>query len=320
MEFPGCYSGLLSCRPIRRVKRQISKREVSFRSLGVRLRGFLFVPERCKSKPPVVVLAHGFSATQDMGLVDTALAICQRCNCAALTYDHWGFGRSEGQPQHFDHWAQAVGYLDAVTYLVQAESNAVDIDRIIMWGESLSSRLVMVAGAVETRVKAIIMVTPPCGRSSSSSPEPTKSAEMESASLTASPRSSGVQVPTEAALAMRLAADEGHVRHPSAYSLSTEASAMRQNRLESYTSDISSNELTNYSEEAVVDNHIFTAMATQLETMRAKSARLEDTGAGENGGAVIPAFQVRKKGKVRRRAHCLLRALPRAACRRRNTQ
>ena len=143
------------------------QREIRFRSQGVTIRGYLLLPAGSTTGgrgPPVLILSHGFSATQHMGLLDTARAISGRTGCAALTFDHAGFGESDGERHYFCHWTQATGYLDAVTYLRQVEAENVDVERICLWGESLSSRLALVASSVEPLIKGLILVTPPCGR------------------------------------------------------------------------------------------------------------------------------------------------------------
>ena len=101
------------------------QREIRFRSQGVTIRGYLLLPAGSTTGgrgPPVLILSHGFSATQHMGLLDTARAISGRTGCAALTFDHAGFGESDGERHYFCHWTQATGYLDAVTYLRQVEA------------------------------------------------------------------------------------------------------------------------------------------------------------------------------------------------------
>ena len=134
----------------------VRRRRIEFRSQQAILCGYLFsAPQETTSSgtlPPVVVLTHGFSATQSMGLTRTAECICTRTGCAALTFDHKGFGESGGPRHHFCRWTQCVAYLDAVTYLVECEKHTVDVERVVLWGESASSRLVFVAGAIEPRV------------------------------------------------------------------------------------------------------------------------------------------------------------------------
>jgi dienelactone hydrolase len=146
----------------------VRRRKLVFRSQAHKLHGYIFTPITLRRgpPPPVLILTTGFSATQHMGLLDTAMAICARTGVATMTYDHLGFGESEGERHQFSHWTQTVGYLDAITYLRQHEAHAVDLERICLWGESLSARLVLVVAAVEPQVKAVIAVTPPCGRKS----------------------------------------------------------------------------------------------------------------------------------------------------------
>ena len=152
-------------------QRKVLQHNICFRSQGATLRGYLVLPDTRdaanKPPPPVIIYSHGFSATQHMGLLDTARAMCARYGCAGLTFDHIGFGVSEGPRHQMCRWQQAVGYLDAVTYLRQAHSKHVDVDGICVWGESASSRAAMVAAATDPHIKAIIAITPPCGRDTS---------------------------------------------------------------------------------------------------------------------------------------------------------
>ena len=141
-----------ACLPSDTPHETMTVRRISFRSQGVILRGYLFLATRKRVDgrlPPVVILSHGFSATQHMGLLDTARVICERTGCATLTFDHTGFGESDGQRHMMCHWTHTVGYLDAVQYLLQDVSASVDVDRICLWGESLSSRLAIAATAAE---------------------------------------------------------------------------------------------------------------------------------------------------------------------------
>ena len=186
-RFVSCVESLPGILQARHGIREV--REVRFRSQRARMSGFLILPTRHPGSPPppVVIFGHGLSCTQAMGLVNTAQEVVQRTGFAALTFDHFSFGRSgplEARA-HFSHWLYAVGYLDAITYLVQHEAAHVDVDRICLWGESLSSRIVLVVGAIErARVKAVIAVTPPCGRQPSTdatAPEAATAAEARDA-------------------------------------------------------------------------------------------------------------------------------------------
>lgn len=262
-------------------------RDICFRSQGVTLRGYLIVPVHnfpASRRPPVVILSHGFSATQHMGLIDTARALCTRTGCAALTFDHGGFGESDGKRHHFCLWTQAVGYLDAVTYLRQAEAENVDLDRICLWGESLSSRLALVAASVEPLVKAVILVTFPCGRRIEDwSTEP------------------GMVVRRESdAIAMAALAEEAHLTEAYAApalagapaGAEVERARAQRDRLasdNSTTSDISTGSAELELNMRLMDTEsVFNQMKEQLTSMRTRAARADDHSHGATGGASIP--------------------------------
>lgn len=64
------------------------------------LRGWLWLRfTNYTSAPPVVVLAPGFGATQDMTLQSYAQTLAEN-GIAALTFDYRSFGLSDGEPRH----------------------------------------------------------------------------------------------------------------------------------------------------------------------------------------------------------------------------
>src|SRR5660398_230545 len=78
------------------------------------LRGLLFLPESQTKRPPLVIMAHGTSATVYM-VADKYAEAFSRAGLAVLLYDHRNFGRSEGEPrQGTNPWIQCRGYRDAV--------------------------------------------------------------------------------------------------------------------------------------------------------------------------------------------------------------
>jgi pimeloyl-ACP methyl ester carboxylesterase len=136
-------------------------KEVTFQSEGATLRGLLFLPERQTKKPPVVVMAHGTSATVYMVADKYAEVFC-RAGLAALLYDHRNFGRSEGEPrQEINPWIQCRGYRDAVNFAEKLDE--IDPDRIALWGDSYTGGQVIVVGAIEPRVKVIVAQCPVFG-------------------------------------------------------------------------------------------------------------------------------------------------------------
>ena len=130
---------------------------------GVTLRGWLYLPEGAGPTTPVpgVVMAHGFSATKEMALAAYAEAFCAG-GLAVLVYDHRGLGASDGEPrQVINPWAQARDYRYALGWL--AARPEVDRDRLGLWGSSFSGGEVLVLGAIDVRVRAVVASVPFAG-------------------------------------------------------------------------------------------------------------------------------------------------------------
>ena len=128
---------------------------------GVSLRGWLYRPEAIDGPAPAVVMAHGFSATRHMGLAPFAEAFAA-AGLAVLLYDHRNLGDSGGEPrQEINPWAQARDYRYALTWLTGQPG--IDADRLALWGSSFSGGEVIVVGAVDPRVKAVVANAPFAG-------------------------------------------------------------------------------------------------------------------------------------------------------------
>jgi len=136
---------------------------VEFLSEGVILRGRLY-PGSDPSKPaPAVIMAHGFSATINGMVADRYAEVFHQAGFAILLYDHYSLGESDGEPRQQMHpWMQTRGYIDAITFLESLPE--IDSSRIALWGDSMSGAEVIVAGAVDERVKVIVAQVPTCGR------------------------------------------------------------------------------------------------------------------------------------------------------------
>ncbi|HVF31841.1 MAG TPA: alpha/beta fold hydrolase [Acidimicrobiales bacterium] len=135
--------------------------EVEFESEGATLRGRFYRPLPGSGSGPLVVMAHGFSATVTMTADRYAEAFAAH-GLAALLYDHRGFGRSGGEPrQRINPWVQARGYRDALT--CATTQPGVDGRRIALWGDSFSGSVVLVVAGVDDRVAAVVAQTPATG-------------------------------------------------------------------------------------------------------------------------------------------------------------
>ena len=145
----------------------MSTEDVTFETVdGVTLRGVLYLPDGehgadSSAGCPGVVMAHGFSATKEMGLPPFA-EVFSGAGLAALLYDHRNLGTSDGTPrQEINPWAQARDYRAALTFL--AARAEVDDDRLAVWGSSFSGGEVLLVGACDERVKAVVANVPFAG-------------------------------------------------------------------------------------------------------------------------------------------------------------
>ncbi|MEZ5278791.1 MAG: CocE/NonD family hydrolase [Opitutaceae bacterium] len=137
-------------------------RMVEFPSEGALLRGRLYLPEGRTGRLPIIVMAHGYSATINGMVADRYAERYVGAGFAVLLYDHRNFGISGGEPrQEVNIWTQARGYLDALDYVTRLSE--IDTERIAIWGDSMSAGEVIVVAAVDPRVKAVVAQIPSCG-------------------------------------------------------------------------------------------------------------------------------------------------------------
>jgi pimeloyl-ACP methyl ester carboxylesterase len=137
---------------------------VEFPSEGATLRGRLYGAQEPVRPRPAVIMAHGLSATINGMAADRYAEVFSDAGFAVLLYDHRNFGVSDGEPrQQINKWTQARGYRDALDFLARRPD--IDADRIALWGDSMSAAEVMVVGAIDQRVKAIVAQVPACGDS-----------------------------------------------------------------------------------------------------------------------------------------------------------
>ena len=85
-------------------------RIVEFSSEGAILRGRLYAPTNLSKPLPIVIMAHGFSATINGMVADHFAEPFYDSGFAVLLYDHRNFGISDGEPrQEINKWIQARG-------------------------------------------------------------------------------------------------------------------------------------------------------------------------------------------------------------------
>ena len=138
-------------------------RKVEFQSEGATLRGRLYTLEEKPGKLPVVIMAHGYSATIEGMVADLYAEIFCKAGLAVLLYDHRNLGISDGEPRHqINRWTQARGYRDAINFALTLPE--IDVSKIAIWGDSMSGDVVIFVAAMDHRVKTVVAQVPACGR------------------------------------------------------------------------------------------------------------------------------------------------------------
>src|SRR3989337_717023 len=96
---------------------------VEFESEGAVLRGFLYPAVKGEPPFPIVVMAHGTSATIPM-VADRYAEAFARAGVSSLIYDHRNLGISGGEPrQEINPWVQCRGFRDAITFATTIEDH-----------------------------------------------------------------------------------------------------------------------------------------------------------------------------------------------------
>ena len=160
-----------------------ARSDVEFAGAGdVVLRGWYYVPAGSPGHPvPGVVLAHGFSAVKEMAL-DRFAEVFASAGLAVLVYDHRNLGASDGEPrQRIDPWAQIRDYRRALDWL--GARPEVDDARLAVWGSSFSGGEVLVIGATDDRVRAVIAQAPYVGNPELDDADGVQFAAMSAAAL-----------------------------------------------------------------------------------------------------------------------------------------
>lgn len=125
---------------------------------GIRLRAWLFMPERHGGLLPAISMAHGYAGTREHGIASFAHAFAE-AGFIVLLHDHRGFGGSEGEPRHdIDPWRQIADWRRALSFLESYEG--VDPTRIGLWGTSYAGGHAIVLGATDRRLRCVVAQVP----------------------------------------------------------------------------------------------------------------------------------------------------------------
>lgn len=134
------------------------QRDVEFPSKGSTVRATLYLPDEGSGPYPAVAMGGGWCYVKEIVLPHYARYIVDR-GLAVLAFDYRSLGASDGEPrQQVDPWMQIEDYKNALSYLEAAEE--IDADRLGVWGISYSGGHVLITGATDPRVKAIVSNIP----------------------------------------------------------------------------------------------------------------------------------------------------------------
>jgi len=133
---------------------------VSFESGGVPLVGHLHRGVDADGRVPGVVMAHGFSGTQDR-LFGNAEHFAV-AGFATLTFDYRSFGESGGVPrQVVDVPGQLADWRAAIRFARGLDGvDGVDAERVALWGSSLGGGHVVSVAAEDPRIAAVVAQLP----------------------------------------------------------------------------------------------------------------------------------------------------------------
>jgi fermentation-respiration switch protein FrsA (DUF1100 family) len=103
-------------------------------------------------------MAHGFAGVKEHGLERFARAFTD-AGFVVLVHDHRNFGSSDGAVRHdIDPWRQIADWRRAISFLESLPG--VDPASIGVWGTSYAGGHVLVLGATDRRIRAVVSQVP----------------------------------------------------------------------------------------------------------------------------------------------------------------
>ncbi len=136
---------------------QFTRTEKTFTSQGDKLKAWLYLPSGV-SRPPVVVMAHGFGGQRWMRLPAYAEHFA-RMGMAVFLFDYRGFNDSDGEPRNYINPARHLQDWDAAIAYVKKQ-DSIDAKRMALWGTSFSGGHVIVEAAKHPEVRAVVSQVP----------------------------------------------------------------------------------------------------------------------------------------------------------------
>jgi dienelactone hydrolase len=136
----------------------VERTDSDFESQGTRCAGWLYEPDEAGGESPVIVMAHGFGGEREARLPAFAERFAE-AGFAVLLFDYRGFGDSDGDPEHVVSGPRHVADYRAALAHVRS-LDAVDRDRVGLWGTSFSGGHVVETAARDGDVDAVVAQVP----------------------------------------------------------------------------------------------------------------------------------------------------------------
>jgi short-subunit dehydrogenase/dienelactone hydrolase len=131
---------------------------VYFDSHGVRCEALLMRPASRDQSAPLVVMAHGFAAEKNFGLLPYAKDFIRR-GLAVMLFDYRHFGGSAGSPRNLvSHHLQRQDWQAALDFA--GSLPGIDASRIALWGTSFSGGHVLDCASRNSNVAAVVAQVP----------------------------------------------------------------------------------------------------------------------------------------------------------------
>jgi len=133
-----------------------ARKDIEFKVDDITLRGWFYSPTTTPA--PCIIMTHGFSALKEHALDKFAASFAEAGMCV-LVYDNRNFGDSDGQPRlEVDPVAQIRDMRNAITYVRSLD--AVNPDKIGIWGTSFSGGVVIAVAGIDKRVSCVVSQVP----------------------------------------------------------------------------------------------------------------------------------------------------------------
>jgi pimeloyl-ACP methyl ester carboxylesterase len=137
--------------------KQAMRRELTFPSGAEACAAWLYRPAG-SGRVPIIVMGHGLGGVREMRL-DAFAERFTAAGYACLVFDYRHFGASGGEPRQLldidrqlEDWAASIAFVRTL--------DGVDPERVVLWGTSFGGGHVILAGARDQRVAAVIAQCP----------------------------------------------------------------------------------------------------------------------------------------------------------------